>query len=150
MKMFILTETDQILFGEKIGKLLIGGEFLELSGDIGSGKTTFVKGLAKGLGVDEDIQSPSFTINRFYKGSRGIFLHHYDFYRLNDPGIMKADILGAAAETDSVVAVEWAETVGDVLPQRRIKIDIKHQENGREITLTGLDDFSYIKEGLTV
>ena len=149
MKMVSLSEKDQISLGEQIGALLKGGEFIELNGDIGSGKTTFVKGLAKGLEILDEVQSPSFTISRFYEGGRGIYLHHYDFYRLDDPGIMRNDLNEAASESDSVVAVEWSGVVEGFLPVKRIKIEIIHLEEGREIELSGLDDFPYIKEGLT-
>ena len=146
--MVSLSEKDQISLGEQIGALLKGGEFIELSGDIGSGKTTFVKGLARGLEISEDVQSPSFTISRFYEGGRGIYLHHYDFYRLEDPGLMKDDLAEASSEADSVVAVEWSNVVEGFMPSSRIKIEINHLKDGREIEINGLDDFPYIKEGL--
>lgn len=150
MKMVTLKESDQILLGEKLGKLLVGGEFIELIGDVGSGKTTFVKGLSKGMGIVDDIQSPSFTISRFYEGNKGVYLHHYDFYRLDDPGIMQADIMEASSEDDSVVAVEWAGAIEGVLPEKRLRIEIGHLENGREINILGLEYFSHIKKGLGI
>ena len=65
---------------------------IELVGDVGAGKTTFVRGLAQGLGIKEPITSPSFTISKSYALKNGGFLVHYDFYRLQDPGLMSEDL----------------------------------------------------------
>lgn len=124
----------------KLGSQLKGGEVIELIGDVGAGKTTFMKGLAKGLGVAEDVQSPSFTINRLYDAKDGLVLSHYDFYRLDEPGIMNAEITEATLDPKVVVAVEWAENVADVLPKNRITVTIQAvSETERDITITGID-----------
>ncbi|MCA9334779.1 tRNA (adenosine(37)-N6)-threonylcarbamoyltransferase complex ATPase subunit type 1 TsaE, partial [Candidatus Saccharibacteria bacterium] len=68
--------------GSVLGKTLTGGETIELVGDVGAGKTTFVRGVARGMHVDETVQSPSFTISRIYEATEGRRLVHYDFYRL--------------------------------------------------------------------
>lgn len=146
--MQIATESAQIQLGKKIGQLLKGGELIELKGDIGTGKTTLVKGFAQGLLINEDVQSPSFTISRFYKNNKGLNLFHYDFYRLNDAGIMKNEIAEVAIDGNNIVAIEWAGAVKDVLPEKRIIINIFHQENGRKIVIDAPDDFAYILEGL--
>ena len=111
-------------FGEKIGRILSAGEFIELVGDVGAGKTTLVKGLVRGLGSDETVQSPTFTISRVYQLKDNRRFAHYDFYRLTDAGIMKAELAEAAADKDTIVAVEWADVVDDVLPQDRLTIEI--------------------------
>lgn len=124
----------------KLGSQLKGGEVIELIGDVGAGKTTFMKGLAKGLGIAEDVQSPSFTINRLYDAKDGLVLSHYDFYRLDEPGIMKAEITEATLDSKVIVAVEWAENVADVLPKNRITVTIQAvSETERDITITGID-----------
>ena len=79
-------------FGEQFAKTLQVPTVIELLGDVGAGKTTFVQGLAKGLGVQETVTSPSFTISKEYQGNN-CRLIHYDFYRLNDPGLMMSDLL---------------------------------------------------------
>lgn len=123
-------------FGQKIGKLLVGGEVLELVGDVGAGKTTLVKGLAQGLTVDEDIQSPSFTISRSYTGRDGLTLAHYDFYRLHDAGIMAAELQEVADQKNTVTVIEWADIVQDVLPTDRLTIYITPDgEQGRQISI---------------
>lgn len=109
-------------YGETIGRLLRGGETIELIGDVGAGKTTFVKGLAKGLGIDEDVQSPSFTISRVYDARDGLQLAHYDFYRLNDAGIMKDELTETMRDAQTITVIEWADIVEGVLPAERLTI----------------------------
>ena len=109
--------------GEAIGRLVSGGEVLELVGDIGAGKTTLTKGIARALGVNEPVQSPTFTISRVYDSPKGLRLAHYDFYRLSEAGIM-GDEIREAADDDSVIIVEWAGAVDDDLPKDRLVVKI--------------------------
>jgi len=126
--------------GARLGALLRGGESIELSGDVGAGKTTFVKGLAVGLAIDEDVQSPSFTVSRVYDARDGLQLAHYDFYRLQDAGIM-ANELDEVIRDDSVVTVvEWADIVEGVLPAERLRVQFTSPSEGdRTLEFTGLD-----------
>ena len=109
--------------GEAIGRSVSGGEVLELVGDIGAGKTTLTKGIARALGINEPVQSPTFTISRVYDSLKGLRLAHYDFYRLGEAGIM-GDEIREAADDDSVVVVEWAGAVDDDLPKDRLVVKI--------------------------
>ena len=109
--------------GEAIGQSVSGGEVLELVGDIGAGKTTLTKGIARALGINEPVQSPTFTISRVYDSPKGLRLAHYDFYRLSEAGIM-GDEIREAADDDSVVVVEWAGAVDDDLPKDRLVVKI--------------------------
>ena len=109
--------------GEAIGQSVSGGEVLELVGDIGAGKTTLTKGIAQALGVNEPVQSPTFTISRVYDSPKGLRLVHYDFYRLGEAGIM-GDEIREAADDDSVIIVEWAGAVDDDLPKDRLVVKI--------------------------
>ena len=109
--------------GEAIGRSVSGGEVLELVGDIGAGKTTLTKGIARALGVNEPVQSPTFTISRVYDSPKGLRLAHYDFYRLGEAGIM-GDEIREAMDDDSVVVVEWAGAVDDDLPKDRLVVKI--------------------------
>ena len=109
--------------GEAIGQSLSGGEVLELVGDIGAGKTTLTKGIARALGINEPVQSPTFTISRVYDSPKGLRLVHYDFYRLSEAGIM-GDEIREAMDDDSVVVVEWAGAVDDDLPKDRLVVKI--------------------------
>lgn len=111
-------------FGAKLGALLKGGETIELVGDVGAGKTTLVKGVAQGMSVDEDVQSPSFTISRVYDASDDLHLAHYDFYRLSDPGIMANELHEVIHDGQTVTIIEWAEIAAGVLPADRLTIRI--------------------------
>ena len=132
----IASDQEMKQFGARIGALLRGGEMIELVGDVGAGKTTFVKGLAQGLEIDEDIQSPSFTINRTYDARDGLQLSHYDFYRLNDPGILAAELDESIHDPTVVTVVEWADIAADVLPKGRLTLQIiPTSETAREVTI---------------
>ena len=109
--------------GEAIGRSVSGGEVLELVGDIGAGKTTLTKGIARALGINEPVQSPTFTISRVYDSPKGLRLAHYDFYRLSEAGIM-GDEIRETMDDDSVVVVEWAGAVDDDLPRDRLVVKI--------------------------
>ncbi len=122
-----------IEFGKEYAKTIHLPKVIELIGDVGAGKTTFVRGLAEGLGVKEPITSPSFTISKEYAFPDGILIH-YDFYRLKEPGLMIGDLEESLFEPNAVVIVEWANTVENVLPEDRDKIIINYLEDGgREI-----------------
>lgn len=125
-------------FGATLGERLTGNETIELVGDVGAGKTTFVKGLARGLGVDEDVQSPSFTISRVYDGRDGIVLAHYDFYRLGEAGILSEDLAESLHDDKTVTVIEWSGIVSDALPDDRIRISFMTTAEDRrllEVTL---------------
>lgn len=120
----VQNEARMKAFGVELGKLLTGGENIELVGDVGAGKTTLTKGIAKGMDIDEDVQSPSFTISRLYESPRGIYLAHYDFYRLQDPGIMESELHETIQDSKTITIIEWAEIVAGVLPKDRLTITI--------------------------
>lgn len=135
-KFFVANAEEMMKFGARIGAQLRGGEIFELIGDIGAGKTTFVKGLARGLLVDENVQSPSFTISQNYFAKSGLTLHHYDFYRLADPGIMQLEIAENLRDKNAITVIEWGESVREILPENHIEVKIHFRENaGREIEI---------------
>ena len=127
--MKIASETEMMAFGEQFAKDLKPPKIIELVGDVGAGKTTFVRGLAKGLGVKEPITSPSFTISKEYAFDGGILIH-YDFYRLQDPGLMAGDLEESINDPQAIVVVEWADSVENILPDDRIKITLKYEDDG--------------------
>lgn len=132
-----MTESELKDLGERLGKAVRGGECLELIGDVGAGKTTMTKGLARGMGVDEDVQSPTFTLSRIYE-TDNLSLHHYDFYRLNEPGVMSYELAESLADPKVVTVIEWAETVEDVLPPDRVVITLRYTPDG-EARIVSLD-----------
>lgn len=92
---------------------------------MGGGKTTFVKGLAKGLGSKDSVASPTFTLNKIYSGKNKLAVHHYDFYRLSEAGIMSDELSESLHDPKVITVVEWSDIVKDVLPADRIKIEIR-------------------------
>jgi tRNA threonylcarbamoyladenosine biosynthesis protein TsaE len=132
--------------GERVGRKLRGGEVIELVSDLGGGKTTFTKGLAKGMGITKPVTSPSFTIDNEYKTSE-LKLHHLDFYRLNEAGLMKQELEEILDDDKNVVVIEWADTVADILPPDRFKIKfIPSGETSRNITFTCPRELTYLLE----
>lgn len=129
--------TEQL--GQLLAKHLSGGEVIELRSDLGGGKTTFVRGLVQGLGSNDIVSSPTFTINKIYKAKNGLEIHHFDFYRLNEPGII-ADQLAESLNNPKVITViEWSDIVKDVLPEDRLAIEFKPvnlREEERQITIS--------------
>ena len=115
-------ETQKI--AESMGKELKHGVIC-LYGDLGTGKTTFVRGLAKGLGILSKIQSPTFTYLRVHTGKTK--LYHFDFYRITKPDMMLISELNEAAQReDGIIAVEWPEKIADFLPKNHIKIEFEY------------------------
>ena len=125
-----------LLFGESFAKTIKTPTIIELVGDVGAGKTTFVRGLAKGLGVKEPVTSPSFTISKSYALKNGGFLVHYDFYRLQSPGLMAEDLQENLSNLKNIVIIEWGESIKDLLPENHQRIEIKYNEDdSREVIL---------------
>ena len=137
-KQTIITNSKEetLALAENFSKTLQGGDFLAFYGDLGSGKTTFIQGLAKGLGIEKRIISPTFIIMRHYKLAKGNF-YHIDLYRTES----KHDLLGIGLDQiiqdpNNIVALEWAEKIGDLMPEKRIEIRLKYlSDNKREITI---------------
>lgn len=118
------TAEDTKALAAAIGRAVKGGEVIEFKSDLGGGKTTFVKGLAMGMGVTDVVQSPTFVISSLHQGERGLELHHFDFYRLNDPGIMSAELAETLTQPNAVVAIEWGDIVHNILPKDHITISL--------------------------
>lgn len=111
-------------FGKKLGTVVTGGQVIELIGDVGAGKTTLTKAIALGLGISANIQSPTYTISNEYDARDGLRLVHYDFYRLNDAGIMADELVEEEDDQSAVVVIEWGDIIRDVLPADRLTIRI--------------------------
>lgn len=115
---------------------------LELVGDVGVGKTTLTRGLANGFGIDTEVTSPSFTISKRYAlPDNSGELIHYDFYRLDDPGIMRSELREALENPHSVIVVEWGGDIADLLPENKIRLELSLNNDGsREVQQTGLSE----------
>ena len=129
-------------FGEKLGREAKPGQIYTLNGDLGTGKTVFTQGFAAGLGITEQVNSPTFTIVQIYEEGRMPF-YHFDVYRIGD--VEEMDEIGYedCFYGEGVCLIEWAELIEEILPEHVIAVTIeKDLEQGfdyRKITLTGLD-----------
>ena len=130
------SEQETAHAGRELAAALSAGDVVLLYGDLGAGKTAFVKGLAEGLGVArEEVSSPTFTLVQEYRGGR-LTLFHVDLYRLNDP--RELDDLGLEEIAEGgVLAIEWAEKLDARLkPSRSIEVRIEHGDGDtRTVTL---------------
>lgn len=131
--MNIKSEQAMLEYGRSFAKKVVAPFVIELVGDVGVGKTTFVRGLAEGLGVKDLVTSPSFTISKEYALPGGGSLIHYDFYRLKEPGLMMDDLMEKINNPQNIVVIEWGESVAELLPENHVKIEIEYGEKGREI-----------------
>lgn len=126
------------MIGKDLGSKLKGGEILALYGDLGSGKTTFVQGVALGLGIKRRIISPTFIIVRKYALTMKNF-YHIDLYRIDS----ERDIEGLGLKEiidnqENIVAIEWAQKLGSLLSKKRIDIKFEHlDQDKRRITIYG-------------
>jgi tRNA threonylcarbamoyladenosine biosynthesis protein TsaE len=112
-------------FGERLGRLLQGGEVFAVCGDLGAGKTCFIQGLARGLGVrDSYLSSPTFIFIQKYAGR--LALYHVDLYRIDHASDAEGLGLLDCFDQKSIVAIEWAERAQAFLPPLRITVEIKN------------------------
>ena len=113
-------ETEKIAYD--FSKKLQSGDVVCMYGDMGVGKTAFVHGLAKGLGINEPITSPTFTIVNEYYGK--FTLYHFDVYRIDDPDEMYEIGYDEYIDGDGVCVVEWPQLIDEILPEKRYNIHI--------------------------
>lgn len=129
---------DTFNLGYELGAKAKEGQVYCLSGDLGVGKTVFTQGFAQGLGVQDNVNSPTFTIVQEYEGSRMPF-YHFDVYRISDIEEMEEIGYQDYFYGDGVCLVEWAELIEEILPEDRINITIvKNLDKGfdyREIII---------------
>lgn len=131
------SSADTERLGELLGSRLKGGEIIELRSDLGGGKTTFVRGLARGAGSKANVASPTFTLSRIYSAPK-FDIHHFDFYRLDDPGILADQLSESVNNVNAVTVVEWGGIVQNVLPAGHMTIEFKPtaiSPDQREITI---------------
>lgn len=129
-------EADTQDIAAEIAKSLKPGDIITLNGDLGAGKTAFVRGTAKYFGAKEDVTSPTFTLVNEYNGRLKIY--HFDVYRLENPTVDECDWMDDYLFGDGICLIEWAENIKEVIPKKHIEVYItKNPEKGddyREIT----------------
>lgn len=137
MKIKTYSEEETIQFGKELAKKLKKGDVLAFYGELGSGKTTLIKGIVSGLSYKKPIKSPSFIIVAVYQ--TGIPIYHIDLYRLKE--IKEIDNIGILEYIygEGIALIEWAERIEEILPKKRINVRIFIKgEKEREIEIEGL------------
>ena len=129
------SEAETESLGAELGASLRGGEVVLLSGELGTGKTVFVRGLARGVGADPDeVASPTFVLLTKYPGR--LTLHHADLYRIRGNGDDRELGLEELPGRDGVLAVEWAERLSDIPWSRTVRVNLEHAgEDERRISI---------------
>ena len=117
------TPKDTFRIAYEMGRQIKPGEVVCLNGDLGTGKTLFSQGFAKGLGIEDGVNSPTFTIVQQYDEGR-IPLYHFDVYRIEDSEEMDEIGFADMIYGDGVCLIEWAERINDILPERYISVTI--------------------------
>lgn len=134
IKIRLKNESETRRLGEFIGELLKGGEVITLIGDLGAGKTTLTQSIAKSIGIEDDITSPTFTIVNEYE--EGIGLNHFDVYRIGGSDEMFDIGFDEYLESGRVNIIEWANIIEDILPEERLEISLVYEIDGRTANIS--------------
>jgi tRNA threonylcarbamoyladenosine biosynthesis protein TsaE len=141
-------QTEQL--GEQLGNKLRGGEVIELVSDLGGGKTTFTRGFVRGTGSTDKVASPTFTLSREYVAPQ-FTIAHFDFFRLNEAGIVADELAEVAQDPAYVTVVEWGDIVHDVLPDNRLRVHIRNTgDESRHLTFEYPRELSYLLQGMDI
>ena len=141
----VFNEKETMKIGKKLACLSCPGDIICLIGDLGTGKTTFTKAIASGLGVEDDVTSPTFTILQEYEGR--IPVYHFDVYRIEDIREMEDIPYEEYFYGKGICVIEWAEIIRELLPENYMEIHIKYLGEGkRELCFTARGN--YYKEKL--
>lgn len=131
-----LSESEMCSIASSLASMLVGGDFLAFYGDLGAGKTTFIRALADSIGI-RDISSPTFTIVQEHQGRFPFF--HFDAYRLSDSDELYAIGFEDYLNRNGIIAMEWCENVTDALPPERLEIHISGSgSEARELRFVAL------------
>lgn len=131
---------ETIATGETFAKLLRGGDLVAYRGGMGAGKTTFTVGVARGLGLDAWVSSPTFALVNEYEG-KAVRLCHFDMFRITSHDDLYSTGFFDYLDSGAIVAVEWSENIAAALPQPHITVDIAIDGDNRTITITGDERF---------
>lgn len=135
---------DTIKLGERIGSLLKSGDIVAYSGGLGSGKTTITRGISIGLGLGDEVISPTFSLVNEYSGVNAR-LYHFDMYRITSSEDLETTGFYDYLEDGGILAIEWSENIESELPENTIRINIERiDDNSRKITIDGDDRFANI------
>lgn len=149
MEIIVTTVDETYKIGKLIGSLVNSGDIICLIGDLGTGKTHLAKGIAKGLGIEDNITSPTFTIVNEYMGR--LILYHFDVYRVNDPDEIAAIGFDEYIFGNGVSVIEWANYIEELIPPNNLTINIEklteYGDDFRKINIQYTDKrYDYVKE----
>jgi len=134
LELHLTDETATRAMGARLARVLVPGLRIYLHGDLGSGKTTLVRGLLRGLGYAGRVKSPTYALVELYPISR-LNLYHFDFYRFRDPKEWRDAGFGEYFNSDSVCLVEWPEKAGGLLPVADLDIALEFAGDGRDLSV---------------
>ena len=140
-KVTVKNEEETMRFAERLGKKLDKKVVVAFFGGLGMGKTTFTKGLAKGLGVTDEVSSPTFALVHEYRGKKT--LYHFDMYRVETWDDLYQTGFFDYYEQGGILAVEWSENIENALPENTVRVTIERgkDDNERIITVEGQGEY---------
>lgn len=138
--------------GRNLASLLKAGDVINLTGDLGAGKTCFTQGVAKGLGIKESITSPTFNLIKEYQNRARLPLYHFDVFRLDSPGALLDLGYEEYFYGSGVTVIEWGDKISSLLPQAHLRIEfrrgLKEEERKIKIFPRGLRWKNLVKEDM--
>ena len=136
MRLTLRCEAETIALGARLGRRLKAGDLILLRGELGAGKTTLARGLARGVGYRGRVSSPTFALAHRYRGKR-LTLHHLDLYRVAKGQDAEIGLDELLADPRGAVVVEWPDAAGEVWPKDRLELTLAHARTGRKASLKG-------------
>ena len=131
------SEAETEALGERLAKCLRAGAVVALYGDLGAGKTAFVRGMARGLDITEQVSSPTFTVVNEYPGDPALF--HFDMYRLKNADELYAIGWEDYLDRDGICVVEWSERIEEALPEDAVRVYIERRsDTERTVRVEGM------------
>ena len=132
---------ETVRFAESIGRKLHGGDVIAFRGGLGAGKTAFTRGIALGMGLPDEVSSPTFAIVNEYRRNDTV-LYHFDMYRIMNEESLETTGFFDYMDESSVIAVEWSENIAGAIPDSAVTVEISVTgENSRHITVKGDERF---------
>lgn len=131
----LLNEADTLSYGKQLAKQLKPGQLIYLKGHLGAGKTTLVRGILRGLGHQDKVKSPTFTIVEPYQFEQ-FSLYHFDLYRLQDSNELETLGFRDYVNNNSICLIEWPEKAEHFLPMADLNIHLKIKDNNRLLTIS--------------
>lgn len=141
MRIYTHSPEETVDAAKKIGELLRAGDVVAYKGGLGAGKTTFTRGLAVGMGLPDEVHSPTFALVNEYRSGDKV-MYHFDMYRIMNAEALETTGFYDYLSGDCVIVCEWSENIAECLPENTVTITIDRRgENEREISIEGDERF---------